>query len=66
MAEFSLPANSKVRKGKVWPAPEGAENTKAFLVYRWNPDDENTPQIDAYIVDMDDCGPMVLDAVIKI
>ena len=66
MAEFTLPANSKVREGKTWPAPEGAKNTKTFRVYRWNGDDGNTPQVDTYTVDMDDCGPMVLDAVIKI
>ena len=25
MAEFKLPANSKVREGKTWPAPEGVK-----------------------------------------
>jgi len=54
MAEFTLPANSKVREGKTWPAPEGAKNTKTFRVYRWNGDDGNTPQVDTYTVDMDD------------
>lgn len=66
MAEFTLPANSKIREGKTWPAPEGAKNTKTFQIYRWNGDDGKTPQVDTYEVDMDDCGPMVLDAVIKI
>ncbi|MEC8289864.1 MAG: 2Fe-2S iron-sulfur cluster-binding protein, partial [Pseudomonadota bacterium] len=66
MAEFKLPANSKVREGKTWPAPEGSKNTRDFRIYRWNGDDGNTPQVDTYTVDMDDCGPMVLDAVMKI
>ena len=66
MAEFSLPRNSKVRDGKTWPAPAGAENLKTFRVYRWSPDDEENPQLDTYRVDMDTCGPMVLDALIKI
>ena len=66
MVEFSLPANSKVTSGKDWPAPDGASNTKTFKVYRWNADDEKNPQLDSYTVDMDSCGPMVLDALIKI
>ena len=52
--------------GKAWPKPDGAANTREFKVYRWNPDDSANPSIDTYHVDLDDCGPMVLDAVIKI
>ena len=65
MAEFSLPKNSKIGKGKTVKA-EGATNTKAFSVYRWNPDDGENPRMDTFEVDMDSCGPMVLDALIKI
>lgn len=65
MAEFSLPANSKVGKGKSYKA-DGASNTKNFSIYRWNPDDGENPRMDSYEVDMDNCGPMVLDALIKI
>ncbi|UTW55041.1 succinate dehydrogenase iron-sulfur subunit [Kordiimonas sp. SCSIO 12610] len=65
MAEFSLPANSKIGKGKTVKA-EGAKNTKNFSIYRWNPDDGENPRMDTYEVDMDSCGPMVLDALIKI
>jgi succinate dehydrogenase / fumarate reductase iron-sulfur subunit len=66
MAEFTLPANSKVREGRSFPAPNGAEDPRAFKVYRWNPDSGETPQLDTYVVDLADCGPMVLDALIKI
>ncbi|MFC3228264.1 succinate dehydrogenase iron-sulfur subunit [Marinibaculum pumilum] len=66
MAEFSLPRNSKVKKGKHWPAPQGATRVRRFQVYRWNPDDGQNPQVDTYEVDLDKCGPMVLDALIKI
>ena len=66
MVEFALPANSRIGKGKVHPAPAGATNVKTFKVYRWNPDDGKNPQVDTYAVDMDDCGPMVLDALIKL
>jgi len=66
MAEFQLPKNSRITKGKSFPAPEGATNTKTFRVYRWSPDDDNNPSIDSYEIDLDSCGPMVLDAIIKI
>jgi len=66
MVEFALPANSKIGAGKSWPAPAAAKNTKTFRVYRWNPDDGKTPQVDSYEVDLDSCGPMILDALIKI
>ncbi len=66
MVEFALPKNSKVTKGDTHPAPSGAKNVRAFKVYRWSPDDDRNPRLDTYHVDLDDCGPMVLDALIKI
>ncbi len=66
MAEFTLPKNSKVQKGKKYPAKAGAKDVRTFRVYRWNPDDQNNPHIDEYEVDLASCGPMVLDALIKI
>jgi succinate dehydrogenase / fumarate reductase iron-sulfur subunit len=66
MAELRLPKDSRVRKGKHFSAPDGAANVKVFRVYRWNPDEGGNPRIDTYEVDLDHCGPMVLDAVIKI
>jgi succinate dehydrogenase / fumarate reductase iron-sulfur subunit len=67
MAEFTLPANSKVRKdGRVFKAPAGANNVRVFKIYRFDPDSTENPRLDTYEVDMDSCGPMVLDALIKI
>jgi succinate dehydrogenase / fumarate reductase, iron-sulfur subunit len=65
MVEFALPRNSTVQTGKAWPKP-AASNVRAFKIYRWNPDDGKNPQVDTYHVDMDQCGPMVLDALVKI
>ena len=65
MAEFRLPKNSRIRKGKHFPA-EGATNVRRFAVYRYDPDSGENPRIDTYEVDTDNCGPMVLDALIKI
>jgi len=71
MVQLSLPRNSQVKKGKVWPAPVTAngkkpKRTKDFKVYRYNPDEDANPRMDIYRVDLDSCGPMVLDALIKI
>ncbi len=66
MVEFVLPQNSRPTEGKTWPKPEGATNLREFRIYRWNSDDGQNPRIDTYFVDVDDCGPMVLDATIWI
>ena len=66
MVEFTLPKNSKVTRGKIWPRPAGAERVTEFRVYRWNPDEGGNPRMDTFFVDRDECGPMVLDAIIWI
>ena len=66
MAEFTLPKNSVVQEGKTYPAPEGATNVQEVHVYRWDPDSGDNPRLDKYTLDLDTCGPMVLDAIIKI
>jgi succinate dehydrogenase / fumarate reductase, iron-sulfur subunit len=65
MVAFSLPQNSKIQPGTIHPMPSGA-HVRAFKIYRWNPDDGKNPQVDTYHVNMDECGPMVLDALVKI
>jgi succinate dehydrogenase / fumarate reductase iron-sulfur subunit len=66
MAEFTLPANSRIGTGKSHPPPPDPKRLRRFQVYRWNPDDSNNPVVDTYPIDLADCGPMVLDALIKI
>jgi succinate dehydrogenase / fumarate reductase iron-sulfur subunit len=66
MVEFRLPPGSRPREGRVHPAPEGAVRTKRLRVYRWDPDEGGPPRIDTFAVDLDRCGPMVLDALIQI
>jgi succinate dehydrogenase / fumarate reductase iron-sulfur subunit len=66
MVELTLPKNSRVVEGKTWPKPEGATNVEELRVYRYDPDSDANPRIDTYYVDRDDCGPMVLDALIWI
>src|SRR6266487_1018038 len=66
MAEFALPANSKIAAGKTFAAASGAKRARDFRIYRWDPDTGENPRLDTYGVDLDACGPMVLDALIKI
>ncbi len=66
MAEFLLPKNSTVKKGKTFSAADGAKKVKRFRVYRYDPDSGDNPRTDVYEVDIESCGPMVLDALIKI
>ena len=66
MVEFALPKNSRVQQGKSYPAKAGAKQPRAFKIYRYDPEGKENPRVDTYEVDLADCGPMVLDALIKI
>ena len=66
MVELLLPKNSQVQKGKTWPKPDGALRPREFKIYRYDPDTEESPRLDTYFVNLDDCGPMVLDALLWI
>lgn len=66
MVELSLPAHSKIQTGVTHAAPAGAKRTRKFKIYRFNPDQNQNPTLDTYTVDLDDCGPMVLDALLYI
>jgi hypothetical protein len=63
---FKVTTRSRIEKGRAWPAPTGASRVKAFEIYRYNPEFDGNPGIDTFEVDLDDCGPMVLDALIWI
>ena len=69
MAEFTLPKNSQIDKkaGKTHKASATAKNIRVFEVYRYDPEDieQKNPHIDCFEIDLDTCGPMVLDALIK-
>lgn len=72
MVELALPKNSRPTKGNTFKAADGAKKVKKFNVYRWSPEEldekgePKNPRIDTFEVDLDKCGPMVLDAIIKI
>lgn len=53
----------KVSETKV---QENTERIKYFKIYRWDPEQKQKPYLSTYPVDLNDCGPMVLDALLKI
>ena len=66
MVEFRLPEKSRVKPGKTHPKPIAAKKTKKLNIYRYDPEKGDNPRIDIYEIDQESCGPMVLDALIKI
>tara|TARA_B100000287_G_scaffold435539_1_gene504345 strand:+ start:1172 stop:1957 length:786 start_codon:yes stop_codon:yes gene_type:complete len=67
MAKFTLPVNSIVRKGKKFKSSSSnKDNIKTFEIYRYNPDNSENPCTDTFDVDLKECGPMVLDALLHI
>ncbi len=66
MAEFKLPVHSVIKEGKTWPAPSTAKRIKNFRIYRYDPHNGQNPRWDTFQIDLDDCAPMVLDALLKI
>src|SRR3984893_11000679 len=66
MSEFTLPANSKVGEGKHWALPRPAQHVKSFRIYRLDQAKNANPTMDTFDIDRDRCGPMVLDALVKI
>ena len=67
MVQLTLPKNSRItHRARPGPSRKAQPTCATVQIYRWNPDDGKNPQVDTYFVDMDTCGPMVLDALIKI
>jgi len=67
MAEFALPKNSKISgKARKHRAPADAKTVRSFKIYRYDPETGENPRYDTYELDLDQTGPMVLDALLKI
>ncbi|KAF9944200.1 succinate dehydrogenase complex, subunit B, partial [Mortierella alpina] len=64
--KYSIPS-APVAIARSFATEAPAKKTKTFQIYRWNPDQPaEKPKLQSYEVDMNNCGPMVLDALIKI
>ena len=66
MVEFSLAQNSKIVKGKTFKKNKNSKNLKLIEIYRWERDLGKKPRIDRFYIDTNNCGPMILDALIYI
>ncbi len=66
MAEFKLPANSRIREGKTHKASTAGGKIRRFRIYRYDPETGENPRLDTYELDAERTGPMVLDALIRI
>lgn len=53
-------------EGKEYKLAKPVVKSKKVKIYRYNPDSTENPRVDMFELDLDDCGPMVLDALIKI
>ena len=56
----------QVKSGTTYKATEDAKRVKTFKIYRYDPDTGDNPRMDSYEIDLDECGPMVLDSLMKI
>ena len=52
--------------GSLTNSKANPKNLQYFKIYRWDPEQRQKPYVSTYPVNIDDCGPMVLDALIKI
>ncbi|CAH1773353.1 unnamed protein product [Owenia fusiformis] len=73
LIKFSAPSRALVQSVQNRSLATAAAATqvqpklKKFSIYRWNPDKAgDKPHVQTYEVDLNKCGPMVLDALIKI
>ena len=57
---------SEAQAQQVEPKARDSTDFKTFQIYRWNPDNPTKPQLQDYKINLRECGPMVLDALIKI
>jgi len=62
-----LAAAKHVKREMSTAAKAVAPNMKTFSIYRWDPEKPgDKPRMQDFEIDLNDCGPMVLDALIKI
>jgi succinate dehydrogenase / fumarate reductase iron-sulfur subunit len=66
MVMFRFLKNSQIEKGATYSYSSQDRLVRHVVIYRWNPDDDRKPRLDTFEVDIDECGPMILDALISI
>ncbi|RZI46432.1 succinate dehydrogenase iron-sulfur subunit [Candidatus Finniella inopinata] len=78
MVRLRLPKNSRIKPGRAIKSPgdvitEKEVSNRTFQIYRWTPTSDlfqseapNLPRYDQFTLNINQCGPMVLDALISI
>src|SRR5471032_2193888 len=68
MARLKCPPICRIdtRAETTYQEPAGATRVRTFRIYPYDPASGQNPRIDSYELDMASCGPMVLDALLKI
>eukprot|EP00877_Chromochloris_zofingiensis_P009897 jgi/Chrzof1/5160/Cz15g13230.t1_SDH2[v5.2] len=63
-----ISTTSEVSQAQAAAATQSAKPAlvKQFEIYRWNPDSPDKPKYQSYKVDINSCGPMMLDVLFKI
>ncbi|CAB9511073.1 Succinate dehydrogenase [ubiquinone] iron-sulfur subunit [Seminavis robusta] len=59
-------SSASLKAGGAAPTSAAKERIKYFKVYRYDPEHNQAPYLSTFPVDLNECGPMVLDALIKI
>ncbi|BBL71207.1 succinate dehydrogenase iron-sulfur subunit [Methylogaea oryzae] len=65
MPQFRLPKDSQVKPGRRFSSAGGGK-IREVHVYRYDPEAGENPRVDIYELDESQCGPMLLDALLKI
>lgn len=47
---FGVTPESRIGRGKTWPAPADATRVKTFEIYRYDPDSGENPRLDTFEV----------------
>ena len=55
VVQLTLPKNSKIGKGRHFPAAAGAKKVQTFRIYRYDPEVDANPRWDTYDVDVSAC-----------
>ena len=66
MVEFTLPAHSKVHPGREHRLEDRSGDIIQIEIYRFDPESGENPRLDRFEIRREECGPMVLDALLKI
>lgn len=64
--KFGASPVSRAEEGEAWPEPVNAKRVKRLRISRDAPDTGRNPRLDANAIERDACGPMLLNALIKL